>query len=194
MPKEDWKTNTIQNIFTEKGLYPLNKIETILDVGCGLSLKSQYIDAKIRVGVDIYKPFLEKIEADCPYIVINSNAMMIDRLFMKNSFDIVLITDLIEHLDKDDSFKLLDMAKEIAKVAVIIETPLGYIPQNIDIWGYGGHEYQTHRSSWCIEDFTNIGYKTFIRDYKMSDVKRHTELETDLNIKLIDAILLCEEN
>jgi len=45
MPKKDWKENSVEQIFTKKNLYPKTKIKTLLDVACGLSLKSQYIDA-----------------------------------------------------------------------------------------------------------------------------------------------------
>ncbi len=188
MPKEDWEKNTLQNIFEREGLYPTGKILTVLDVACGLSLKSQYIDAQVRVGVDIYRPFLEKIEAECPYAVVNADAMALDKLFLPNSFDLVLLLDIIEHLKKPQSLKLIKMAENIARVAVIIETPKGYVPQNFDIWGCGGHEFQTHRSGWEPKEFIRRGYKVIIRQYKMSDAKRHTELEVDLEIELIDAI------
>jgi len=188
MPREDWIANSVQSIFEKEGLFPSGKIHTVLDVACGLSLKSQYIDADLRLGLDIYRPFLEKIEADCPYAVINADAMEIEKLFLPDSFDLVLLLDIVEHLEKPDSLRLLEMAERIARVAVIVETPRGYIPQNIDIWGWGGHEHQTHRSGWEVEDFTDRGYDVVVRKYRMSDAKRHTELEVDPDIELIDAI------
>lgn len=188
MPKEDWIVNTVQTIFERAGLYPTGKVKTVLDVGCGLSLKSQYIDAEIRVGVDIYRPFLEKIEAEVPYVVIHANALEIGNLFLPRSFDLVLLLDIIEHLEKTDALCLLDLAERIARVAVIVETPRGYIPQDIDIWGLGGHTYQTHRSGWEPKELVARGYQVVLRDYIMSTVKRHTELEVDPHIVLMDAI------
>ena len=88
---------------------------------------------------------------------------------------------------------LIEMAEEIAKIAVVIETPKGLVPQNIDIWGYGGHEFQTHRCGWEPSEFEDRGYKVIMRDYIMSDKKRHTGLEIDQHIQLIDAIFLIEE-
>jgi hypothetical protein len=194
MPKEDWIQNTVQSIFEREGLYPTGRVSSVLDIGCGLSLKSQYIDANVRVGVDIYRPYLEKIDAQVPYAVVNADALDIEKLFLPKSFDLVLILDLVEHLEKETSVRLIQMAEEIARVAVIIETPLGYIPQNIDIWGWGGHEYQTHRSGWEVEDFTSRGYQVVVRDYTMSDVQRHTDVEVDPHIKMIDAICLMDGN
>ncbi|CAN2040206.1 Methyltransferase type 11 domain-containing protein [Candidatus Magnetomoraceae bacterium gMMP-15] len=188
MPKQDWMENTVQRIFEQKNLYPTGKIKTVLDVACGLSLKSQYIDADLRIGVDIYRPFLEKIETDIPYAVINADVMQIDKLFLPKSFDLVLALDIVEHIEKDEALKLLDMAEEIARIAVIVETPKGFVPQNIDIWGHGGDTYQTHRCGWEPEEFINRGYQVILRDYTMCDVKRHTDLDVKPDITFIDAI------
>jgi len=190
MPKEDWKENTVEKIFSEQNLYPKGHIKTVLDVACGLSLKSQYIDADIRVGVDVYRPYLKKIEANVPYVVINADVMHLDSLFLPDSFDLVLLLDILEHLEKDQAIDLLKMAEKIASKAVIIETPKGFVPQNIDIWGYGGNQYQTHRCGWEPSEFSDRGYNVVLRDYKMSDVKRHTDIDVDPNIVFIDAIKL----
>lgn len=190
MPKEDWINNTVERIFQREGLYPTGKIKTVLDVGCGLSLKSQYIEADIRVGLEIYPTYLEKIEADVPYVGIVGNAMDMDKLFLPKSFDLVLLLDILEHVEKEDGIKLLEMAETIAREAVIVETPKGYVPQNIDIWGWGGHEHQTHRSGWEPEELADRGYQYVLRPYTMCDVKRHTELTVSPEIVFIDAIKL----
>ncbi len=189
MPKDDWSENSVQKLFTDAGLYPSGKVETVLDVACGLSLKSQYIDASIRVGVDIYRPYLEKIEATCPYVAIESDVRDIGKLFLPKSFDLVLLLDIVEHVEKEDALRLIEAAESIARVAVIIETPKGYVPQNMDIWGHGGHEYQTHRCGWEPEELEQRGYDVLVRDYRMCDVKRHTELDVAPDIQLMDAIL-----
>lgn len=189
MPKEDWIKNTIENIFKAEGLYPKEPIRSVLDVACGLSLKSQYITADIRVGVDIYRPYLEKIDADVPYAVIQADIRDLDKLFLPNSFDLVIALDVVEHLEKDDALKLMDDCEAIARKAVVIETPKGFIPQNMDILGLEGHEWQTHRSSWEPEEFEARGYNVILRDYTMNDVQRHTDItDIDPNVTLIDAI------
>ena len=188
MPKADWIANNVQALFERWNLYPTGQIKTVLDVGCGLSLKSQYVDAEVRVGVEIHRPFIERIEATVPYAVVNANALDIGRLFLPGSFDLVLVLDLVEHLDKSDALRLIEMAEAIARVAVIIETPRGFVPQDIDIWQGGGDQYQTHRSGWEPEEFTARGYEVRLRDYKMSDTKRHTSIDVDPNIVMIDAI------
>jgi SAM-dependent methyltransferase len=188
LPKEDWIKNTVQRIFEAEGWYPTGKVQTVLDVACGLSLKSQYIDAQVRVGVDIYRPFLEQINTDVPYAVVNADVRRLGELFLPNSFDVVLALDIVEHLEKDEALALLDAAEEIARVAVIVETPKGYIPQNLDIWGYGGHEYQTHRCGWEPEEFRARGYQVLEREYRMQDIQRHTDQDVGVDIVLLDAI------
>ena len=188
MPKEDWQTNTIDKIFAREGLYPKQRISSILDVACGLSLKSQYLQADIRVGVDIYRPYLEKIDATVPYITVVHDVRKLDEVFIDKSFDIVLMLDIIEHLEKDESLALIKTAERLAKVAVIVETPEGYVPQNIDIWGHGGDEWQTHRCGWEKAELEGMGFKVLRRPYTMQNIRRHTELEVPVDIHMLDGI------
>lgn len=191
MSKEDWRENTVQNIFTRANLWPWKdgEIVSILDAACGLSLKSKYIPAQIRVGVDIYEEYFKHIESDVPYVVLKYDIRKLRDIFMPKSFDLVIALDVMEHLEKSESLDVLRQCEEIARKAVIIETPRGYIPTNMDILGHGGDEWQTHRSGWEPEEFEALGYKTVLRDYTMTNVQRHTEI-TDINpnIQMIDAI------
>ncbi|MCC2630522.1 MAG: methyltransferase family protein [Candidatus Paceibacter sp.] len=190
MPKEDWRLNTLDKVFGRENLWPWKEgeIVTILDVACGLSLKSKFLPAQIRVGVDIYDEYFKHIEADVPYVVIKYDVRKLKDIFMPKSFDLVLALDIIEHLEKDESLDMIKQCETIAKKAVILETPKGYIPQNMDILGHGGHEWQTHRSGWEVEELEKMGYNVVVRDYQMSNAKRHTDLEIDPNIQLMDAI------
>lgn len=188
MPKSDWVSNSVEKLFTERGLYPQARVSTILDVACGLSLKSQYMTADIRVGVDIYEPYLRAIEASVPYALVCLDVNKLRSVFIEQSFDVVILLDIIEHLEKEDALHLIQAAKEIAKMAVIVETPEGFIPQDIDIWGLGGHDFQTHRSGWSVDELENLEFACFTREYEMSEVRRHTEIEVDTQIRLIDGI------
>lgn len=190
MSKEDWKKNTLVNIFKGAKKWPWKKDEiiSVLDVACGLSLKSKYIPAKIRLGVDIYPEYFKHIESDVPYAVIKYDVRKLKDLFVDKSFDIVIALDVVEHLKKEESLKMMKELERIARKAVIIETPEGYVPQDMDIQGHGGHKWQTHRSGWEVKDFTKRGYEVVVRDYKMQNVKRHSKIDVGTDIKLIDAI------
>jgi 2-polyprenyl-3-methyl-5-hydroxy-6-metoxy-1,4-benzoquinol methylase len=190
MSKEDWKKNTLPRLFAREKLWPWKKgeIVSVLDVACGLSLKSKYIPAQLRVGVDIHEPYFKHIEADVPYVVIKHDIRKLKDIFVPKSFDLVIALDIIEHIKKDEGFELMKQCEKIARKAVIFETPKGYVPQNIDIQGHGGDRWQTHRSGWDETDFTKRGYKVVVREYLMQSVRRHTKKDVDPNIELIDAI------
>ncbi len=188
MPREDWQKNTLENIFTPPGLWPEGHISTVLDVGCGLSFKTQYIKADIRVGLDVYRPYLHKIDATVPYICINADASQIDSLFLEKSFDIVTLLDIVEHLEKPDALELIGKAGKLARRAVVIETPLGYLPQNMDILGLGGDHFQTHRCGFEAGELEAMGFEIVIRPYELSNVKRHTSETSPASIQMINAI------
>lgn len=192
MSKEDWILNPVHKILQKAGLWEFceKDIETVLDVACGLSLKSKFLGAKNIVGVDIYEPYLKAIESDVPYSVVKYDVRKINNIFIDNSFDAVYALDIIEHLEKDDSIRLIEQCKKIAKKVVIVETPNGYLPQNIDIQGFGADEFQTHRCSWNVEELQCMGFKCIMRNYVMQDVRRHTEQDVSINIQLIDGIYL----
>lgn len=182
MPKEDWKENNLAKLFK------LPAVNSVLDVGCGLSLKSKYIDAKIRVGVDIFEPYLNAIESEVPYVVIKHDIRDLDSIFVSKSFDIVIACDVIEHLEKQESLQLIQQCERIAKKAVILETPKGFIPQNLDILGFDAHDLQTHKCGWEVQELQDLGYEVIVRDYTMSNAKRHTTLEAKTDIQLLEAI------
>jgi SAM-dependent methyltransferase len=188
MPREDWERNTIEVIFRSHGLYPEGPIVSVLDVGCGLALKSQFIAAEIRVGLDLWRPYLERIDAKVPYVTVNADAMRIDELFLPNSFDLVLLLDIIEHLEKPDALRLMEKAETVARKAVVVETPKGFLAQNIDILGLGGDHLQTHRSGWDAEEFLVLGYDVVQRPYTLSNVRRHTSAVAPQQIVQLDAI------
>lgn len=190
MSKEDWIENTIVKIFSDHNLWPFKEgeIVSILDVACGLSLKSKFIPAQIRVGVDIYDKYFDHIEADVPYVVIKHDVRKLNDIFVPKSFDLVIALDVIEHIEKKEALDMIAQCEKIARKAVILETPKGYIPQNIDVLGHGGHEYQTHRCGWEAEELEKMGYAVVVRDYQMSNAKRHTDVDVDRGIQLMDAI------
>jgi SAM-dependent methyltransferase len=188
MPRDDWETNTIENIFRPRGLYPEGRISTVLDVGCGLSLKSQFIEADFRVGLDMHRPYLEKIDARVPYVCICADATRIEHLFLPHSFDLVLLLDIVEHLDKPQALDLIRQAERVARRAVVIETPKGFLPQNIDILGLGGDHFQTHRCGFETDELAALGFDVVVRPYALSKVRRHTTEASPDAIEMIDAI------
>jgi hypothetical protein len=76
------------------------------------------------------------------------------------SYDTIYLLDVIEHMEKEEGKKVIELAKEIARVQIILFTPIGFMPQEQkgtepDAWGYNGWAWQTHKSGWLPEEFPN---------------------------------------
>jgi SAM-dependent methyltransferase len=131
--------------------------ETMLDVGCGPSspVESFSMHMTRAVGIDIDEPSIDKSRERAihhEYAVMN--VMDIGKTFPNRSFDLVIASDLIEHLPKPEGAKLLGMMEAIARRRVIVFTPNGFIAQHpVD-----GNEYQTHLSGWTVDEMKERGY------------------------------------
>jgi hypothetical protein len=194
MPREDWAANAADKILQPEGLWPwaAGELKTVLDVGCGLSLKSQYLDIPVRVGVDIFPTYLARIEAPVPFVPVVADVRKLDTIFPAKSFDLVLALDIIEHVEKDESRALISTCEWLARKAVVLLTPKGFVPQNIDIWGHGGDHWQTHRCGWESAELEAQGYHCVERPYRMQDTKRHTGQDVAPDVTMIHAIKFME--
>lgn len=135
----------------------LEGCESILDLGCGTSNSSSASATKKRysVGVDAYLPSIEESKKNKTHDEYHHmNVLDIGSVFKEGQFDAVIALDLIEHLEKEDGEKLLEMMEYIAKKKVIIFTPNGYLPQG----EYYNNPWQLHRSGWTANEMKKRGY------------------------------------
>ena len=135
----------------------VGQCKSLLDVGCGSNSLIKSFSKKLNcVGVDAFSPSIEKsknLKIHNKYH--KMDVLDIGKNFKPNSFDCVLASDLIEHLDKDDGFKLIEMMEKIAKNKVIIFTPNGFLPQG----EYDNNPWQVHKSGWTVKEMKKRGYK-----------------------------------
>jgi hypothetical protein len=59
----------------------------------------------------------------------------------------------------------------LARIAVHVYTPEGYLPQaatedGTDAWGLHGGEWQRHRSGWAVDDFPGWRVERVVRTGK----------------------------
>lgn len=129
---------------------------TILDVGCGDN--SPLIHCRKRgerTGVDIHEPSIEiSKNKNIHDKYICCDVLDIDKHFQPNSVDIVLASDLIEHLPKPQGYELMEKMETIARHKVIIFTPNGLTKQE----PFDGNEYQRHLSGWDYKEMVAYGY------------------------------------
>ena len=131
---------------------------SLLDVGCGFNSPVRTLTNRPKrlIGVDGFKPVIEQSRAAGIHDdYVQSSVLELDKCFEANSFDCVLASDLIEHLSKEDGFKLLDQMERISKDKVIVYTPNGFLPQGEEY----GNPMQKHISGWTVKEMRARGYK-----------------------------------
>lgn len=135
----------------------LEGCKTVLDLGCGADSPFSAISKKFQsVGVDAFEPSIKKAKGlgiHNEYCLMD--VMDIDKKFEPNSFDCVLLTDLIEHLEKKEGLELMKKMEKIASKKIVIFTPNGFLPQG----EYDDNPFQVHKSGWSAKEMKSYGYK-----------------------------------
>jgi len=75
--------------------------------------------------------------------------------YKENSFDAVILIDVIEHTTEGDGLKLLNDAKKWAKKKMIVTTPNGFVSQN----AVDGNIFQKHLSGWTAKRMKSLGFE-----------------------------------
>lgn len=132
--------------------------ETVLDLGCGKGSNSplEGLSFTRTLGVDIFEPYLE----ECRQKKLHSEYIQADIReieFEDNSFDTVMMLEVLEHFTKDEGIRLLSKCLKWARKKVIISTPNGYLWQD----GFDNNPFQEHISGWSVEDLRNMGFSVF---------------------------------
>lgn len=134
----------------------------VLDVGCGdgsLMVKVNCDRKYDVVGIDLYKPYLKIARESGVYkkIIVSDIRKL---KFKNNSFDAVLLSQVIEHLNKKEALKVISTMEKIAKDKVIICTTNGFAPYDpFDV--FDDNSLQVHKSGWEIKEMKNYGYKVY---------------------------------
>ncbi len=145
--------------------------DTVLDLGCGIMQATtdivgvkENLKCKLIVGVELVSKYLDRIKDKYPTIntdVRNTN------LFVDDSYDVVICTDVLEHLKLDDAIDLLKEMKRIARKKVVIYTPLlmESNEENVhDGWGMGENELQRHQCVVPHDALQDLGYEIALAD------------------------------
>lgn len=162
MPTSPW-TNipTILNIVMELAPRPTK----VLDVGIGYGkfgfLLREYLtywnspDEARSVTVDGIEGFPDYVQALQRQIydrIFIGDAREVLRQIPDDSYDLVVMVDVIEHFNVPDGSAVLTECQRVGK-AVIVSTPRQFWTQG-DSWG---NEYERHKSLWTRRDFVARG-------------------------------------
>jgi len=129
----------------------------VLNVGVGegnsgLAVQLPFIPFKRLDNIDVHQLYLDK--AVCrTWAAKQVNFILADiREFDTSIYDLVLMFDVLEHLPKEDSLKVIDKIKCSQVVFIPLEKEF-----RENTFGVAS---QDHLSFWTEEDFKNKGFKT----------------------------------
>lgn len=138
----------------------------ITDLGCGKGINgfiirlSRYLQGAKIIGVEKNEDYINFCNKHNIYDEI-INKPLPNLLFKTKSVELVLCTEVIEHLSRKEGLKLLDEIDRVCKGRVIITTPNMFFPT------MPGDADDKHLSLWTIADFKSRGYKVYGIGLKM---------------------------
>lgn len=156
------KQNELERLaYVDLGRGPSSRPLSALDLGteCGLSVAyARYLDKDRTVGVEIDASEASKAWATGAYNMIHcGDALGFLRNTLAEPWDLIFCCELIEHYGREDGLSLLhhlERLHEFGGSAVILTTPLGFMPQG----AIRGNVNQIHKSGWYPEDFESRGW------------------------------------
>jgi ubiquinone/menaquinone biosynthesis C-methylase UbiE len=111
-----WKANELINLIQQ---VEHEKIHSIIEIGCGygriLQQISEYFRIPLVIGIDNHKPTLKmakKVAPHCKYMLMDAYNLS----FPDDSFDLIILSDIIEHLEHPDL--LLKETRRVAKYSI----------------------------------------------------------------------------
>ena len=127
----------------------------VLDVGCGNASPMRFIVKTHLTGLDGYAPALEEARRQGTHNEYYlGNVTQLGRLFTPRKFDACIALDVIEHLHKDDGWRMLEDMERLAIRRVVIFTPNGFVPQKSK-----DGDLQEHLSGWTADEMRARGYR-----------------------------------
>lgn len=144
-------------------------IRRVLDVGAGRGSWGYHI--KAGLGKKISMLAIEKWPDNCDIIeatglythVINDDALNLADYYGVNTVDVVLASQVLEHLTRNQGLKLIKIMKSIASRLVIITTPLGFMDVTAE---NNPNPFERHLSGWTEADFQVLGFLTEVLDMR----------------------------
>ncbi|NUN69984.1 MAG: glycosyltransferase [Bacteroidetes bacterium] len=178
----DIRNRNFHNIFRSV----VDDARRILEIGCGIGdYLSQTRSDQYVVGVDPHLPYVGKAQARTPWgKVLNTDGLTYLRSTTE-TFDCILMIDVLEHLNEADSIALVEEAKKHCTGIIFSQIPIGIHEQHHDAWNMGGEFWQTHRSTWNAGNVHRLGFDhVFIWEnyYQWGEVSEEKSSDTSVAI------------
>lgn len=130
-------------------------IDRVLDVGAGAGVWADLLKDKVRQidAVEIFEPYVERFGLRSKYNHIYLGDFQTLPI-PANTYNVVILGDVLEHFEMDDALEVWEKAREIAgpKGSVLLSTPIVEWPQGeVD-----GNVHEAHLSFFDIEALKNL--------------------------------------
>jgi len=142
----------------------MSGFDTILDLGAGSFNHLEYLEAKVKIGIEIFQPYIDNaVFKDCHMFCGNMIHYRDLTKYLWEGTRAVMLIDALEHIPMPFALKLVsDLKEDFDKICIM--SPRGYDYQVKDVTGMGNDEGQTHKSFWFNEDFENLNMTEVLID------------------------------
>jgi hypothetical protein len=151
------KTRLITNLEKADKLYKNYNIKTLLDLGSGSNPHRE-----IRKSLGINQILVDiattnDLETVIPLNIMDFSAITesLSKIIGKQQVDCVVALHVVEHLEKNDSLRLINQMHTWANKLIIIETPNGFVQQK----GTSENPYQEHLCGYTVNELRKLGFK-----------------------------------
>lgn len=151
-----WRESIFYRCFGADGVLGqvIRSGESILDVGCSDGRGSSLLGEHVAAGTDIYLPALKSArQSGRRNQVTQADVRRLP--FRSRSFDVVASLDVVEHFDKGEALILIGELERVARRAVVLMTPCGFMPQPAE----EDEPWQEHRCGFDAHELVDLGYR-----------------------------------
>ncbi len=138
-----------------------SNIKDILDIGPGMGTYFDLYNSRFPNSswdcVEIWEPYLYQFFLHKKYEnIYNIGA---NEFIPSKNYDLVILGDVLEHIDKSEAIKLIDALRNYCKYYIIslpldAETGVGAGTGDVD-WG---NPFELHRAKWTFDEFINMHF------------------------------------
>ena len=161
------KTTEFKHFTNLFPIYICKDIDTMLVLGGGKLRYELLIPTKHILNIDWCDYLLQEAKEKENVMVLKYDIENICSILADKSFDVVVMFDFIEHLEKDKALELLKKLEAKVKKQIILFTPiqndLGYTQEEVLRLQAERKENNSplgyHLSLWTPEEFESLGYE-----------------------------------
>ncbi|HLD90883.1 MAG TPA: hypothetical protein VI911_07725 [Patescibacteria group bacterium] len=147
--------------------------KTVLDIGIGFGkygfLAREYTDIwnnrfrkpeTVIHGIEVYEEYITEIHRQIYNKIFIGNAL--DILPTLGNYDLITFCDVVEHFEKEDGIKMMNLVRDKCKNAFITTPTLNRFQKR---GGVAGNPYEQHVYGWSTEDLKAWGKVTTFNNF-----------------------------